>query len=213
MRALQRLPEPQILVDRKKQWLDAFLASGKPRPDSNKYAHESIRMDLNSMSSYKCFYCETKLKGASKEVDHHVEVSVDKNKAFEWTNLYLCCEHCNKKRSHNDISIQDALNPCQHTDAEIQEHLTFKNELIIPNHNSEFGLRTIAKYRLDTEVLDHKRLKYIDLFRELLLHIRNRQLHEKRSINQEEREAIESFKRKDNPYSLMFKVLLEKYGF
>ncbi|MEY4937574.1 MAG: hypothetical protein RIS64_3933 [Bacteroidota bacterium] len=79
MRALTRLPEPQILVARKKQWLDAFLVSGKPRPDSNKYAHESIRMDLNSMSSYKCFYCETKLKGASKEVDHHVEVSVDKN--------------------------------------------------------------------------------------------------------------------------------------
>jgi hypothetical protein len=36
MRTIQRLPEPQILMDRKKQWLDTFLASGKPRPDSNK---------------------------------------------------------------------------------------------------------------------------------------------------------------------------------
>jgi hypothetical protein len=60
MRAIKRLPEPQILIDKKKQWLDNFLASGKPRPDSNKYAHKDIRRDLISMSHHKCFYCETK---------------------------------------------------------------------------------------------------------------------------------------------------------
>ena len=209
MRALQRLPEPQILIDKKKEWLDNFLTSGKKRPDSSKYAHEMIRLDLNSMSYHKCFYCETKLKDASKEVDHHVEVSVDKNKAFEWTNLYLSCEHCNKKLAHHSISVDDALNPCQDSDEKIQAHLTFEDELIIPNHNSPLGLRTIKKYRLDSELLDHKRLKYINLFKNLLIQI----LRENRTITQAEREVIESFKRKDNPYSLMFKVLLEKYGF
>jgi uncharacterized protein (TIGR02646 family) len=209
MIAIQRLPEPQILIDKKKEWLDAFLASGKKRPDSSKYAHEMIRNDLNSMSYYKCFYCETKLKGASKEVDHHIEVSVDKSKAFEWTNLYLCCEHCNKKLSHHSIAVHDALNPCKDTDADMEAHLTFEDELITPNHNSELGLKTIQKYRLDSELLDHKRLKYINLFKTLLIQI----LREKRSITQAEREAIESFKRIDNAYSLMFKVLLQKNGF
>ena len=71
------------------------------------------------------------------------------------------------------------------------------------------GLRTIKKYRLDSEILYHKRLKYINLFKNLLIQI----LRENRGITQTEKEAIESFKRKDNPYSLMFKVLLEKYGF
>jgi uncharacterized protein (TIGR02646 family) len=213
MRALQRLPEPAILIDKKQQWLDTFLASGKPRPDSNKYAHETIRLDLNSMSYHKCFYCETKLKGAPKEVDHHIEVSVDKNKAFEWSNLYLCCDHCNKKHSHKVIAVYDALNPCEDTDAKIEAHLTFEDELIMTNHNSELGLKTIQKYRLDSELLDHKRLKYINLFRTLLIQLLNLQNQENRSITQTEREAIESFKRIDNPYSLMFKVLLEKYGF
>ena len=185
------------------------MASGKGRPDSNKYAHKDIRRDLNSMSHYKCFYCETKLKDAPKEVDHHVEVSVDKNQAFEWTNLYLCCDHCNKKIAHNAIAVHHALSPCQHTDAEIQAHLTFEEELIMPHRNSELGLLTIQKYRLDSELLDHKRLKYINLFKNLLIQI----LRENRTITQEERDAMESFKRKDNPYSLMFKVLLEKYGF
>ena len=82
MRGVSRLPEPQILIDRKALWLANFLASGNLRPDSSKYAHASVKADLNSMSFHKCFYCESKLKGEPKEVDHHIEVSVDKNFAF-----------------------------------------------------------------------------------------------------------------------------------
>ncbi|MEN9613262.1 MAG: hypothetical protein RLZZ628_4076, partial [Bacteroidota bacterium] len=110
------------------------------------------------------------------------------------------------------IAIHDALNPCKHTDAEIEAHLTFEDELIKPNHNSNLGLSTIKKYRLDNELLDHKRLKYIKLFNHLLIQILKRQNLEKRAMTQTEIEAIEAFKRIDNPYSLMFKVLLKKTG-
>jgi hypothetical protein len=166
------------------------------------------------MSSNKCFYCETKLKDLPKEVDHHVEVSVDKKSAFEWTNLHLCCDNCNNKIPHNVIAVQDALNPCKHTDVEIQAHLTFEKELIKPNHNSNLGLTTIKKYRLDSELLDNKRLKQIAAFQTLFIYIQHQQIREQRNyLIQKELEAIEAFKRIDNPYSLMFKVLLEKYGF
>jgi uncharacterized protein (TIGR02646 family) len=213
MRAIVRLPEPQILVEKKADWLATFLASGKARPDSSKYGHNSIRTDLNSMSFHKCFYCETKLKGAPKEVDHHVEVSVDRNLAFEWTNLYLSCNNCNRKIPHNTISIVDTLNPCLNSDEQIQENLTFNKELIEPKDNSELGLRTIQKYRLDTELLDNRRLKQISLFQEFLLDIKNKQIQENRQhLTIDEINAINTFKRRDNPYSLMFCVLLEKYG-
>ena len=128
MRGIERLPEPQILVDRKLLWLTNFLNSDKKRPDSNKYAHTSIKTQLNSMSFYKCFYCETKLKGEPKEVDHHIEVSVDKNLSYEWTNLFLACDNCNNKIPHNSISIQDTLNPCSDTDESIQDHITLNKE-------------------------------------------------------------------------------------
>jgi hypothetical protein len=213
MRALTRLPEPQILIERKGLWLANFLTSGKQRPDSSKYAHDSIKIDLNSMSFHKCFYCESKLKGATKEVDHHIEVSVDPSLSFEWTNLNLSCDNCNRKIPHNTISIHDTLNPCTDNDQTIQDHLIFNKELVEPRNNSDRGLRTIKKYRLDSELLDARRLREISVFQDVLLEIRRKQVDENRQVlTVDERNTIDSFKRLDKPYSLMFTVLLGKYG-
>jgi hypothetical protein len=213
MREIGRLPEPQILVDRKQTWLTKFLNSGNKRPDSSKYAHVSVKIQLKSMSFHKCFYCESKLKGEPKEVDHHIEVSVNKNLAYDWNNLFLACDNCNNKIPHNIISIHDVLNPCTDSDTFIQEHLTFNKELIEPKNNSHLGLKTIQKYRLDTELLDNRRLKQIQLFSDVLLEIKDKQIKEGRqTITNEEQILIHSFKRIDNPYSLMFKVLIEKNG-
>lgn len=213
MRSLERLPEPQILTDRKEIWRDNFIASGKKRPDSNKYGHTSIRIQLNSISYHKCFYCESKLKGKRKEVDHHIEVSIDKTLSFEWTNLYLSCDNCNGKIPHSSIPIEDALDPCRNTEEELKEHLTFNDEFIQPRNNSELGLCTIKKYRLDTELLDNRRLKQLKKFLIVLLEIRdNQRLENRNELNEDELNIITSFKRIDNSFSLMFEVVLESYG-
>jgi len=213
MRGITRLPEPQILIDRKANWLNDFIASGKTRPDSSKYAHNQIKTQLNSMSFNKCFYCETKLKGKPKEIDHHVEVCVDNSLAYEWNNLYLSCDSCNNKIPHSTIAINEALDPCIDTDADIQSHLTFTDELIEPKNNSKLGLTTIQKYRLDSEVLDTRRLKSLKTFFKLLLEIKNNQVKEVRTnLTVDELNAIHRFKSIDNSYSLMFSILIDKYG-
>lgn len=212
MRGIQRLPEPQILIDRKAIWLTNFLASGEKRPDSSKYAHVSIRTQLNSMSFTKCFYCETKLKGKSKEVDHFIEVSVNKDLSFEWTNLNLSCDNCNNKIPDSVISVNNTLNPCRNTDEEIKQHLTFDDEFIEAKNNSEIGLLTIQKYRLDTELLDYRRLKQLKIFLKLLNEIRSNQVSENRNfLNEDEISAIHRFKQRDHSFSLMFEILIEKY--
>lgn len=212
MRGLTRLPEPQILVDRKVKWLEDFLASKKKRPDSSKYAHDQIKTQLNSMSFHKCFYCETKLKGKRKEVDHHIEVSLNKSLSFDWDNLCLSCDNCNNKIPHSTISIYDALSPITNTDLEIQENLTFTDELIEPRNNSQLGLRTIQKYRLDSEVLDTRRLKSLKVFLKLICEIKNNQIKEERStLTVDETNAIHRFKDLDSSYSLMYTVLIDKY--
>ena len=108
MRGLIRLPKPQILIDKEDKWKNDFIASGKARPDSSKYGHDKIRIELASMSFHKCFYCESKLKLEPKEVDHHIEVSIKKELAFTWTNLYLSCDNCNNKLN------QILSFPCNH---------------------------------------------------------------------------------------------------
>lgn len=213
MRGLTRLPEPQILIDRKANWLADFLASGKKRPDSSKYAHDMVKTQLNSMSFNKCFYCETKLKGKRKEVDHHIEVSVNRHLSFDWDNLCLSCDSCNNKIPHSTIPIKNALNPIVNTDADIQDHLTFTDELIEPRNNSLLGLTTIQKYRLDSEVLDTRRLKSLKAFLQLIYEISQNQVQEARNtLTEAEINAIHRFKAIDSSYSLMYTVLIAKYG-
>ena len=96
---LERLNKPSILVQKEQQWKDDYFNSpDKKRPDSSKYAHNEILEQLTSISFHKCFYCERKLKGVSKEVDHYLEVADEngREKAFEWENLFLSCENCNR---------------------------------------------------------------------------------------------------------------------
>lgn len=151
MRHIDRLAEPGILTKKKAQWLADFLASGKNRPDSSKYGHKDILAALNNMSYNKCFYSEERLIAKPKNVDHLMEVALDKTKAFEWSNLYLSSPECNQGRpDNNDIPIADVLDPCKDSDAEIQAHITFDNELIQANNGSKKGLEKLARlYGID----------------------------------------------------------------
>lgn len=211
MRGLIRLPKPQILIDREDKWKDDFINSGKARPDSSKYGHESIRSQLADTSFHKCFYCESKLKLEPKEVDHHIEVSIKKELAFAWTNLYLSCDNCNNKVNHDAIPIEAALDPCRNNDSEIQEHLTFDDEMITSIRGSEFGFKTIQKYRLGSELLDRRRSVQLRVFYKVLIEIQKKQISEgRKSLIQKELDLLNRFKQADQPYSLMFKIILDK---
>ena len=213
MRGLIRLPEPQILIDRGSTWTNDFINSTKPRPDSSKYGHDKIRNQLISMSSCKCFYCESKLTDKPKEVDHHIEVSVKRELSFTWHNLYLSCDNCNNKLNHATIAIDEALDPCRNSDSEIQEHLTFVDEMITSVDDSTLGFKTIQKYRLDTELLDKRRITQLNIFYRVLDSIRQNQIKNGgRKINQSELSLLNRFKQADQPYSLMFKVILDKFS-
>ena len=213
MIALTRLAEPQILVERGTLWFEEFLASGAARPSSTKYGHKAIRANLNSMSFHKCFYCETKLKGVPKEVDHQIEVSIDKSGAYRWDNLYLSCSSCNKKIDNNDIPFNTALDPCRNDDLAIRANLTFEKHSIATKDNSVLGLSTIKKYRLDSDVLDSRRMIALQRFYELLIAIRDQQLNEGgRAMTPEELSLIRQFGNSDQPFSLMFRVILKKNG-
>jgi len=134
--------------------------------------------------------------------------------SFEWLNLCLACDSCNNKVKHDTISINDALNPCIDSDNEIELHLSFDDELIEPNNGSPKGLLTIQKYRLDSEVLDTRRLKRLKLFYKLLVEIRDEQIRTGRDhLTANELSAINKFKYPYNSYSLMFKILLRKHGY
>ncbi len=212
---IDRLPKPDILVRKEIEWTKKFINSGKKRPDNSKYGHPEIRKHLNSMSYHKCFYCERKLTGVHKEIDHYIEVSdpTGKQLAFDWDNLFLACDNCNDKFSNTSIPVSEALNPCIDTNEKIQENITFEDEIISAKNNSIIGLQTIKKFRLDTELLDMLRAKQLNWFNKVLIKILKKTNTEGgREINDTEKESLLRFTQKDHPFSLMFKIVLKEYN-
>lgn len=212
MRYIKRFEKPEILQKKEKEWTEAFLASDKTRPDNSKYAHKDIVKILKSMSFHKCFYCETSIKGTYKEIDHYIEVAERKDLAYNWENLYLACSNCNDKIPNKSISVTDTLNPCLHTDTEIEACLSFENETIRAINNTQLGLKTIQKFHLDTESLDALRSKQLHYFKDILIEIKENQIKENRKkLTDKEIESLKTFAQEDSSFSLMFKILLRKY--
>lgn len=211
MRPIQRHGKPKILEEKEEKWLEVFLRSGNDRPSSSKYGNQNIRKILNNMSHTKCYYCETVLKNEPKEVDHFVEVAKDKNKAFEWENLYLACSNCNRSKKPDDrISVKSVIDSCNTSQKEIEQHLTFDSHQIYQNNASVKGKDTIQKFNLDSELLDHLRAEELRKFTEQLLKIRQAQVEQKRSYySRNELAFLLSFAYPQKPYSYMFRLLFK----
>lgn len=216
MRHIKRLPKPTILKEKQGEWqakYDAKLAiDPQARPDNSKYAHKEIKDALYAMSYGKCFYCETKLNGGNKEVDHFIEVSIDHSKAYEWENLYLSCTNCNDKIDHQGIPVTEALDPCRDSDEEIHQNITFVDELISAVPGSQKGLNTIKKFKLNTELLDMRRGQWLKKLLKTVADIEGEMIEEgRRTVTEAEKKALLRYMSPDQPYSLMSEVYLKSH--
>lgn len=215
MRHIDRLPCPDILARKQAEWQrkyeEKLATHPQARPDSSKYAHKDVREQLWAMSHGKCFYCESPLTDTPKEVDHLVKVSVDASKAYEWGNLYLACPNCNDKAPANVIPVTAALDPCRDSDEEIQANITFEDEVIRAVPGSVKGLNTIQKYRLNTELLDSKRAKWLNRIAKVIINIQDNLIKEGRDrCTAEEMHRLQLFMQPDSPYSLMSTIYINK---
>lgn len=205
---IARLREPRILAEKKATWAAAFTASGKRRPDSNKYAHPEVVQTLRSMSHDKCFYCET--RESRLTVDHYVEVSERADLAFEWANLYLACDGCQKKEPNTSVPVAGCLDPCA-ADVVPADHLSFADERAKPR--SPRGEQTVRKYRLNREARLLERCRQLRLWGQVLDRIREMQIADGRSsMTTGELAELRRFADADEPFSLMFSCLLKERG-
>ncbi len=215
MRHIDRFSEPDIFVKKRDEWQAQYDAKRKvnpsARPDSSKYGNPKIRERLNDCSYGKCFYCESKLGGMLKEIDHFKEVSIAPDLAYTWNNLYLSCSNCNDKISHDIIPIEAVLDPCMDSDEEIQTHVTFEDECICSQAGSVKGLNTIKKFRLNTDVLDLKRSKWLRMIMDNVMSIQNHMIEEgRKEVTEEEKLSLLRYMQPDQPYSLMSEIYLRK---
>lgn len=208
MRHLKRLGKPQKLEDKEVEWTDNFVKSGKGRPRSSQYGHKNIKEHLGKISFQKCFYSEVKFAQITEaQVDHYIEVSEDRSKAFEWENLYLAHKDSNQGKTPNrDLANTSCLCPFTNNDAEIEVHLDFEDEIICGL--TEKGRNTIQKYNLDKPIYNTLRTNELKKFDRIARVIA---FHGK-PLDDNLKKILKNFANPDQPFSLMFRRILTKHN-
>lgn len=123
----------------------------------------------------------------------------------------MSCSNCNDKMDCQAIPIEEVLDPCKDSDEEIQANITFEDECIYSQPNSEKGMKTIQKFRLNTDSLDLRRSRWLRQIANEALEIRGRMIKEERKVEtEEEKRRLLRYTQPDQPYSLMSEIYLRK---
>ncbi len=208
---LTRLPCPRPLTEHGENWTRDFVDSGRKRPRNNRYAHPEVVETLRAMSHHKCFFCERKLGDGDQTVEHHVDVAEDRSQAFEWTNLYLACRACQNKLSEDILPRRRCLDPCDpDPKRDPADHLDFHEEVI--QWQSERGHATVRKYKLDAPDRELRRLKLLKPMLKQLAGLQERLKLQNRGPDAQECRILWRLAHPSQPYSLMFRKLLEQAG-
>ncbi|MBD3905803.1 hypothetical protein NAL32_06595 [Chryseobacterium sp. Ch-15] len=214
MRHLVRTDKPRILNEKEITWLEKFTDSGKDRPTNGNstYAHTEVKQTLSDISYRKCFYSEVKFTNLSEaQVDHYIEVTEDKTKTFEWTNLFLSHKDSNQgKKPNSIIPNSETLNPFNDSDEEIERNLYFEDEHI--RFLQEKGEKTIKKFNLDKPIFNELRLhqlkEYWKVLSAILVSIQTDQ--NKTEMSELDKNTLRIFSQSDSPFSLMFRLILKR---
>jgi uncharacterized protein (TIGR02646 family) len=185
---------PAILADagvaRRRAHSREFTAQGMRHFvfDRSIYAHDSVKQALLAVQYGKCCFCESKVRHiASGDIEHFrpkaaVRQTVDGPLevpgyywlAYDWTNLYFCCERCNRRQKANLFPLLDPSKRVRtHSRArdvrkeqplfidpgkEEPEHfIGFRRHAVYPIDDDARAKQTIAALGLDRPELDERR--------------------------------------------------------
>ncbi len=184
MKNVNRVSEPSILRENSKKWTDDLLAAIDnykkngviiPPKVKNRYKKKDVldalkRMYSDGYGTCFCCYCESPIEDVGYP---HIEHRKPKDKdlfpkeTFNWRNLHLACEKCNKNKGIQwDISNQilDAVK-----DKPIEKHLGYKvtyPEGVYVETITQRGVTTEKHTDLNREPLRIARLKILNSIKE-----------------------------------------------
>jgi uncharacterized protein (TIGR02646 family) len=163
--------------------------------DSAIYNHKEVKESLIAIQDYKCCFCESKIGHISSgDVGHFrpkagwVQDSEPLNRpgyywlAYDWDNLFLCCEKCNRHHKRNlfplsspterasshlsDITKEDPLfiHPVNDNP---ENFIAFKEDVPFAKDGNVRGDKTITKLGLDRELLNEQRRQTLNKVRDI----------------------------------------------
>lgn len=110
MRKVTKGQEPAVLANSKAAWAAAYAAK-KTSYRRYRYRHPEIKAALVHETSDKCVYCESRIgHNTPGDVEHMVPSSVDPGRHFDWDNLTIACNECNRRKNDYFDAIKPFLN-------------------------------------------------------------------------------------------------------
>lgn len=156
--------------------------------DRSIYGHHTVKEALLSAQHGKCCFCESKVRHvASGDVEHfRPKAAVRQSEddpldapgyywlAYDWSNLFFCCERCNRRHKANLFPLADPEKRVRrHHDArrigverplfidpgseDPGRFMSFRRSSVYPIDDSERGKQTIRGLGLDRAALDENR--------------------------------------------------------
>lgn len=176
---LTKAGEPKALKVAKEKFLDEYLSYFQyenggyvktnkiPKNLSDKYNIGTVKNVLNLETNGKCAYCESKLKHISFGDIEHISPKIYRpDLVFEWSNITLACEECNRTRKKDYYSTSEPLvNP--YTE-DPHEFLFAVGPMIMHNLGNSKGMITKEVLELNREELFERRKEKIEDLQPLL---------------------------------------------
>jgi uncharacterized protein (TIGR02646 family) len=173
MRKQQRPPAPTQFVENSEKWKSQWLKLRELNRsgfawytvDGKTARHWALPI-LHEMTQGHCSFCDAfPLEDRSKvPVEHFRPKGLDEfaHLAFEWSNLYYCCEYCQPEKKEK---WEEALIAPDESDYQFLRYFVFDytNGAISPNptsslHEQERAAITIRLYGLDSVIRRQHRL-------------------------------------------------------
>ncbi len=131
----------------------ACLAIEKTKPKSENYRCGDVVDTVADDFKDKCYLCEDK-NIHNINVEHFEAAKGDRNKMFDWKNLFFACSYCNNIKSDNEKtpSVLKLLD-CTDSTIKVLEHLKLcvdvsklpeKHFIVTPNFEDEATLNTAS---------------------------------------------------------------------
>lgn len=120
---LNKMPKPNILVDKEVEWTEVLirkkaLGESPTTTEKSRYRHPEIKTALIQETSGKCAYCESKLEHITYgDVEHISPKSTELEAIFQWDNLTLACDVCNTNKGDKFPNKEGLVDPYNHDPA------------------------------------------------------------------------------------------------
>lgn len=99
MRNIAKLPQPKILAEKKAEWTAALLAEPS-ETNRHRYRDSQIKTTLLAETNNKCVYCESKIgHNCPGDIEHKVPKVIRPELTFQWDNMTIACNECNRRKS------------------------------------------------------------------------------------------------------------------